>query len=98
MKTVILFFMIVILMSCIGQKGWDEKKFKEDCVFSLMNGRDAAWLDSTIGKKNIYRVCDCMVAKSVRVYKNEDEAFKDKSGFSQLLNSCIETVKAVVGK
>ncbi|HMK27835.1 MAG TPA: hypothetical protein VK483_17510 [Chitinophagaceae bacterium] len=64
----------------------------------LYGGPDAAWLDSLIERKNIYRVCDCVIEKAVKLYDDEETMLKDKEGFSKLINSCIDKVKTELGK
>ncbi len=98
MKTGILILIILMIAGCESKRNWDEQNAKENCVLSYTQGPDAVWLDSLVERKNIYRVCDCMIEKAVKLYDNEETMLKDKGGFSELLYSCIDKVKEQLGK
>lgn len=100
MKTGMLILLIIVIANCgsKNKKDWGEQNAKANCVLSYTTGPDAIWLDSLVERKNVYRVCDCVIEKAAKLYDDEETMLKDKGGFSELVNSCIDKVKEQLGK
>ena len=99
MKAILSLFVLIMVISCGAAKSkWDEPMAKQNCVYSFVEGPEAAVLDSLVGRKNIYKICDCVIEQAVDLYDDEEAMLKDDKNFSELISACLDKVKAELGK
>jgi hypothetical protein len=93
----------LLIIGCNSRKdaepSWDGQSFQSECMWKI---RDLKELDTIVGQKYKYRICNCVRDIVIEQYPTELEAsiaFQlDKNLFITMLNDCLQKVKAALGK
>lgn len=99
MRMIFFFFSILFITACNDDKRpkstINEAAVKESCIYEFT---DTGALDKVIERKDAYRVCDCVIANAVKLYKSEEEMERDTAGFRKLVFECIDQVRTKLSK